>query len=54
MKSITKSLIVLLCVLLCAGGVVLSQKEKTHSKQPRNKVVPVNNRERNRVAWVLT
>jgi len=54
MKSITKSSIVLLCVLLCAGGVVFSQKEKTQDKQPKNKVAPVNNRERNRAAWILT
>lgn len=52
MKLAIKSLIVLLCLFLCAGGVVLSQKEKTQEKQPKSKVVPIDNRERNRAPWV--
>ena len=51
MKPAIKSLIVLLCVFLCAGGLVLSQKEKAQEKQPKGKVVPIDNREQNHAPW---
>jgi len=54
MKRPTKFLIIAYCVSICGGGAVLSQKEKTRDKQPKSKVAPVNNRERNRAAWILT
>ena len=52
MKRATKILIVLLCASICGGGVVFSQKEKTQDKPPKSKIVPIDNRERNRAAWV--
>jgi len=52
MNGATKILIVLLSVSFCGGGVLLSQKEKRQDKQPKRKVVPIDNRERNRASWV--
>ena len=52
MNSATKILIVVLSVSLCAGGAILSRKDKTQDKQPKSKVVPIDNRERNRASWV--
>jgi hypothetical protein len=52
MKTLIKTLIVLLCLFLCAGGVVLSPKEKAQDNRAKSKIVPVDNREQNRASWV--
>jgi len=52
MKLGTKVLIITLAISLCAGGVFLSQKGKTEDKQPKSKVVPIDNREQDRAEWI--
>jgi len=54
MKRLTKILIVLLCALLCAGGTMLSLKERTNDHRHKTKVVPINNRQSKRASWILT
>ena len=53
MKRATKSLIVLLCASLCAGGTVLSLKERASDHRHKTKVVPINNRQSKRASWIL-
>src|SRR6266404_5967671 len=53
MKRATKSLIVLLCASLCAGGTMLSLKERASDHRHKTKVVPINNRQSKRASWIL-
>src|SRR5712692_10025989 len=49
MKRATKSLI----VLLCAGGTMLSLKERASNHRHKTKVVPIDNRQSKRASWIL-
>ncbi|HME89034.1 MAG TPA: hypothetical protein VKE30_07495 [Chthoniobacterales bacterium] len=52
MKRATKFLVILLCVSLCAGGVVLSVKEGAKANRARAKVLPINNRAKQKKVWI--
>jgi hypothetical protein len=53
MKSGTKILAILFCMLLCAGGAMLARKENTKSAEPKTQVAPVINQEPKRLIWIL-
>jgi hypothetical protein len=52
MNRVTKVLIVLFCVSLCAAGAILSHKENAKQDRPKTKVVPVNNRSIQSKVWI--
>jgi hypothetical protein len=53
MRPRTKAVLLIVCVLLCAAGVILSPNET--AKEERNshtQIVPVNNHQPNRSIWL--
>ena len=52
MKLATKLFIVLISISLCGGGVFLSQKVQAQKTEPKSKVVPIDNRAKNRSIWI--
>jgi len=53
MKTATKVLIVLLCASVCTGGAMLSLKERgANEYRHKTKVVPINNRVKQRSVWI--
>ena len=52
MKSGTKILAILFCLLLCAGGAMLARRESTRRAEPKTQIAPVINRQPKRVVWI--
>jgi len=52
-KSATKILAILFCLLLCAGGAMLGRKENTKATEPNTHCAPVLNHEPKRPIWIL-
>jgi hypothetical protein len=52
-KSATKILAILFCLLLCAGGTMLTRKENTKAIDPKTHLAPVINHEPKRPIWIL-
>ena len=52
MKNVTKLLIVLFCISVCAGGTVLSVKGSAKDNRAKTNVVPINNRATKNRIWI--
>jgi hypothetical protein len=42
----------MLCISLCAAGAIFSQKVQAQKREPKSKVVPIDNRAENRGVWI--
>lgn len=52
MKSATKILAILFCLLLCTGGAILARKESTKGNDSKTRIVPINHREAHGKIWI--
>jgi hypothetical protein len=52
MTLTTKIIIIVSCILLCAGGIILNSRQSAKDSMPKSEVAPVINRQPRESIWL--